>query len=150
MKSARDLTFPGISSPDDAVRYLLRVRFAECLEKQRALSDGDDEAIHGFRLACKRLRYAIERTPKPGVDLEPAGELLSTITNELGCAHDCVVLAQRAAQCNADRVARHALQDRNRYVRRAQRLWSRAFERNGTFAALAGFTGFRWSVADDE
>jgi CHAD domain-containing protein len=150
MKTARDLTFPGLASPDDAMRYLLRIRFAECLEKQRALNDSDDEALHGFRLACKRLRYAIDRTPEPGVDLRPVGELLSTMTDELGAAHDCVVLAERAAKCNADRVARRALQDRNRYVRRARRLWNRAFELNGTFAVLAGFTGFHWSLPDDE
>jgi CHAD domain-containing protein len=149
MKTARDLAFAGIASTDDAVRYLLRVRFAECLEKQRALNDSDDEALHGFRLACKRLRFAIERTRDSGIDLKPVAALLSSITDELGAAHDCVVLARRAEKCNADRVARHALQDRNRYVRRAQGLWSGAFRLEGTFAPLASFTGFRWTLPDD-
>lgn len=148
MKTGRDLSFPGIVSEDAALRFLLRVRFAECLEKQRALNDGNDEALHAFRLACKRLRYAIERTPKPGVDLEPAADLLSKITDELGCAHDCVVLAQRAANCNADRVARRSLRDRNRYVHRAQRMWKHGFEVDGTFEPLAQFTGFGWALPD--
>jgi hypothetical protein len=61
-----------------------------------------------------------------------------------------VVLAQRAGKCSADRVARHALADRNRYVRRARRLWMQAFELDGAFAPLAGFTGFRWTLPNGD
>jgi|SRR5579884_644995 len=146
MKAARDLTFPGVADAGDAIRYLLRVRFAECLAHQNALNDDDDEALHAFRLACKRLRYAIDRTPEPGIDLKAVASVLSNITDELGCAHDCVLLARRAAKCNADRVARRALQDRNRCIRRTQRVWSSGFETDGAFAPLAQFTGFHWSL----
>lgn len=145
MKDARDITFLGIADAQEAVRHLLRVRFAECLEKEHALGSGDDEAIHAFRLACKRLRYALERSPADTIDFTPIAKLLGNIAEELGAAHDCVVLAKRALDCDAALVARRALQDRGRYVRRASRMWHDAFESGGAFETLASFTGFCWS-----
>ncbi len=147
MKEARAIDFAGVSSPDEAIPFLLRVRFAECLEKQGALNGNDDEAVHAFRLACKRLRYAIERFEDAAEDLKPAAELLSRITDELGAAHDCVVLANRASECKADLVARRALRDRNRYAKRGKRLWYGAFKAEGGFEALALRTGFQWNTA---
>lgn len=147
MKEARQISFAGISAPDQAVRMLLRVRFAECLEKQNALNGADDDAVHAFRLACKRLRYAIERWENPGKDLEPVAELLSKITDELGAAHDCVVLAKRASECKAELVVRRALKDRDRYKKRGKRLWYGAFKARGGFEPLALYTGFHWDAA---
>lgn len=144
MKAARDLSFAGIADAQAAVRYLLRIRFAECLEKQHALDGDDDEAIHAFRLACKRLRYAIERMPAANGQLKLVVKLLSDITRELGSAHDCAVLASRASNCNADRVVRLATADRMRYLRRGSHLWRRAFDSAGALEPLAEFTGFRW------
>jgi len=146
MKDAREIAFAGVTSQDQAIQRLLRVRFAECLEKQEALTGGDDDAVHAFRLACKRLRYAIERWEEAG-DLKPVTELLSKIADELGAAHDCVVLAKRASECNAHLVVRRALQDRDRYKTRGRRLWYGAFNAHGTFEPLALFTGFHWDGA---
>lgn len=147
MKDAREIAFAGIATPDDAVRHVVRLRFAECLEKQAALSGGGDEAVHAFRLACKRLRYAVERFEQTKTMLAPAAELLSGIADELGAAHDCVVLAARAGTCGADLVTQRALADRDRYVRRAARIWKRGFEEHGAFAPLAAYTGFHWSTS---
>jgi CHAD domain-containing protein len=145
MKEPREIAFSGIATAEDAVRQVLRLRFAECLEKQAALSGADDEAVHAFRLACKRLRYALERFDQTKTVLAASAELLAGITDELGAAHDCVVLAARAGKCGADLVAQRALADRDRYERRAARIWKRGFEENGAFAALAAYTGFHWS-----
>lgn len=145
MKDPREISFSDIASPDEAVRHVLRLRFAECLEKQRALGGGSDDEVHAFRLACKRLRYAIERFDQSKDALAPAAKLLSNVTDELGAAHDCVVLAGRAAGCGADLVAQRALLDRDRGVARGQRIWRRGFKSGGAFAALAEYTGFTWS-----
>lgn len=144
MKEPREIAFAGIATPEDAVRQVVRLRFAECMEKQAALSGGDDEAVHAFRLACKRLRYAVERFEQTKATLAPAAELLSGIADELGAAHDCVVLAARAGKCSADLVAQRALAGRDRFVRRAARIWKRGFEDQGAFASLADYTGFHW------
>lgn len=147
MKEPREIAFAGVATPEDAVRQVVRLRFAECLEKQAALSSGDDEAVHAFRLSCKRLRYAIERFEQTKTALAPAAELLSGMADELGAAHDCVVLAARAGKCAADLVAQRARADRDRYVRRAARIWKRGFEQNGAFEPLAAYTGFHWSTS---
>ncbi len=146
MKEARPIDFAGTGTPDQAMRLLLRVRFAECLEKQHALNGGDDDAVHAFRLACKRLRYAIERWEDAGDGLKPVIELLTKIAEELGAAHDCVVLAKRASQCEAQAVVRRALRDRDRYKSRGKRLWYEAFNADGTFEPLASLTGFHWNA----
>ncbi len=146
MKDPREISFAGFTGAQQAVRHLLRVRFAECLEQQSALNGDDDDAIHAFRLACKRLRYALERLPSGSADLTRVANLLEDITDELGAAHDCVVLAERAENCDADLVAARALRDRRRYLQHASRLWGRAFRSGGAFEPLATFTGFQWTL----
>lgn len=148
MKNARELGFADIESAHDAIAYVLRVRFAECLSRQPALFSGDDEAIHGFRLACKRLRYAIERWDEELPQLQSIAKFLSHMTDDLGVAHDCTVLAERSHDAETPLVARHALRDRDRYVRHARRVWRRAFRRGGGFEPLADYTGFNWELPE--
>jgi CHAD domain-containing protein len=130
----------------EAERYVTRVRFAECLQRQSALDGRDDEALHAFRLACKRLRFALERLEQAPADLDRAIALFGRLTDELGFAHDCARLAELAAESDAPLVAARARRDREAYVRQAQRLWRRAFGTQGEFAALAHYAGFTWSV----
>ena len=146
MKDVRAVPLEGINRPVDALRQLVRVRFAECLEKQEALMGSDDDAMHRFRLACKRLRFAIEREPESEAGLKPAAELLSRITDQLGCAHDCVVLARRAQDCGAQGAVNLAMRDRARCLRAARELWQRGFKSNGPFESVAAFTGFHWTA----
>lgn len=143
MKAGRAMSYNGTQTPIEAVRALVRVRFAETLERSGALMRDDDEAIHAFRLACKRLRFALERSADQ-LPLSAAAGVLSAISDELGSAHDCVVLAQRARDCNAPAVVRLALIDREKQIRRARRTWRSGFGRNGAFAELAAFTRFSW------
>lgn len=146
MKNAVELRFTGISNPQLAERHAVRVRFAEALQRQTVLEGGDDEAVHAFRLACKRLRFALERIASPPPQLSRAGPLLSALTDELGWAHDCAVLAGLAREHGAPLVALRAKRDRDRYVLRGRRLWRHAFRSNGEFAGLAAYAGFSWSV----
>lgn len=145
-KRGRTADLSSADSPQSAIRSLLRLRFAECLEQEHVLSGDDDEAIHAFRLACKRLRFAIERWPDELANLQPAAELLSGITDELGTAHDCVIIADRAQECNADIVVRMAQSDRRRYVARAIVRWRSGFRAQGAFAPLAEFAAYQWSL----
>jgi CHAD domain-containing protein len=146
MKGACEIDFAQAGEPEEAIRQILRVRFAECLTHQAALSGEDDEYMHEFRLACKRLRYAIERFSEEHPELEPAAQLLEQMTDELGAAHDSVVLHQRAEKAGADVVRFHTRQDRNRHVQRARRLWQSAFRAESPFATLAAYTGYTWKI----
>ena len=146
MKTGREIRYEGVETIDEAILLLLRVRFAECLELEPALLTEDDEAMHAFRLACKRLRFAIERFEKQLPELTPVAEFLSHVTDELGSAHDCVVLAQRSLTCEAPLIALRARRDRDRYVAHARRVWRRAFRKRGAMGALAQYAGFRWEL----
>jgi CHAD domain-containing protein len=146
MNQPLQIRFPALQTPDQAQRHVVRVRFAECLQHQPQLEDDDDERVHAFRLACKRLRFALERMEPQNDDLRRAGSLLSTLTDELGNAHDCARLAEFASECGAPLVAARARRDRARYLLRARRLWRHAFRTNGEFAPLAAYAGFTWSL----
>lgn len=146
MKGGRAIDFGAASSPEDAIREVLRIRFAEVLERQAALSGEDDGEMHGFRLACKRLRYAIERFDEEHPELQAAAEVLSQMTDELGAAHDSVVLGERAKKAAANAVVARTRQERNRYVKRARRLWQHAFRYDSPFAALAEYAGYTWAA----
>jgi CHAD domain-containing protein len=120
------------------------VRFAEVLQRQAAL-DGDDETLHAFRLACKRLRFALERMQEQTPEIRRGRKLIAQLTDELGGAHDCARLLELAREHAAPRTAARAQRDRDRYVERAKRLWRHAFRTAGEFTALAQYAGFRWS-----
>jgi CHAD domain-containing protein len=146
LKNAREIDFGGAATPEDAIREILRIRFAECLSQQSTLASDDDDAIHGFRLACKRLRYAIERFTEQHPELKSAAELLEQMTDELGAAHDSFVLGEQAERTGADVVRFHTRQDRNRHVKRARRLWHAAFRKQSPFEALARYAGYTWQT----
>lgn len=148
MKTARELDLRSVERCEDAIAFVLRVRFAECLSRQPALFQDDDDAMHAFRLACKRLRYAIERWHEEVPELQPVAEFLSHMTDDLGTAHDCVVLAKRSKDCDAPLVAARALGDRGRYVRHARRVWKRAFRKRGILGPLAQYAGFNWELPE--
>jgi CHAD domain-containing protein len=147
VNSPAALRFSANGGVIEAQRHIARVRFAECLQRQSVLDGGDDAALHAFRLACKRLRFALERMEQAPADLDRAIALCGRLTGELGGAHDCARLAELADGCNAPLVAVRARRDRDVYVRRAQRLWRRAFSSHGEFAPLARYAGFTWSVS---
>lgn len=94
---------------------------SECLRLQRALDSTDNDAVHEFRLACKRLRYAIERFELPARAADAA--VLARITDELGSAHDCVLLGRLAKKAVASAVAWRAKQDQSRHMKNGRALW---------------------------
>jgi CHAD domain-containing protein len=146
MKDAVELRFSFVADAEQAQRHVVRVRFAETLQRQSSLDGDDDEALHAFRLACKRLRFALERLDSQSPDLKRAQALTTRLTDELGFAHDCAQLADLALENSAPLVAARARRDRDRYVARARRLWRHGFRTTGEFEALAEYAGFAWSL----
>jgi CHAD domain-containing protein len=146
VKDALQLRFGAMANAAQAERHVVAVRFAECLQRQSALDADDDEQIHAFRLACKRLRFALERLESQP-QLQQTAAAIAALTDELGFAHDCARLAQLAEECGALLVAARARRDRARYVARARRLWRSAFRTRGDFAPLAEYAGFTWSTS---
>lgn len=106
-----------------AAGRILHGHFTECFQKEASLFSSDDDAIHEFRLTCKRLRFAIERFQLP--QQQPLASALAEITDELGSAHDSTVLTKRARKLDAGAVAWRALQDRSRHMKKARESWLR-------------------------
>lgn len=110
-----------MSAKAKIVSEILSRRAGDCFACERALQRNDDEPLHAFRLACKRLRFAIELLERP--DLKELAKQLARVTDELGAAHDCAVLAKRARRCEASRVAVRAVGDRAPAIARAAAIW---------------------------
>ncbi|HKU66728.1 MAG TPA: CHAD domain-containing protein [Candidatus Baltobacteraceae bacterium] len=147
MKNAAELRFTSVADSSQAQRHVVSVRFAETLSRQSALEADDDEALHAFRLCCKRLRFALERLDPQSPEMREARTLVGRLTDELGWAHDCAELAKLAHEHRAPLTAARARRDRDRYVARAARLWRHAFRTSGEFEALAQYAGFTWSLS---
>ena len=140
----RALTFDRREPAHEAVRRLISIRFAEILESGRGFErETNMERLHALRLACKRLRFAIERTNGELPDLTVAAQRLSQIVAELGSFHDCALLLERVRDANASGKLLARIQaDRERNLLRARALWLDAFGEAGPFAPLIAFTGF--------
>lgn len=127
----RRIGFAPDWTPLEATEHILAVRFAEALAQSPALDGEDDDAHHAFRLACKRLRYAVERSDPELLGLETTAEWLSEMTDALGEAHDAVVLRQEAADVAALKAANELHKLRDESVQRARDLWRAAFAPGG-------------------
>ncbi len=142
-KRLQTVFLDGIAQPHDAGWEIVRVRLAEALAAQGALGGMDDNAIHAFRLACKRLRYAIEALDARTSTTKQAGEVLERITDELGAAHDCVLLAELAQVAGACLTRRRSLAERDAHVIEAAQKWRDAFKPGNALELLALEAG--WS-----
>lgn len=107
------------------------MRFAEVLALSAALAAESDERHHAFRLACKRLRYAIERSDPQLLGLEGTARWLSEMTDALGEAHDAVVLQNEALAADAPRTAASLRKARQEALRNARTIWKTAFAPGG-------------------
>lgn len=140
----RQLSFDCDEPMIDAVRRLIGIRFAEVLECGRGFErETNAERLHALRLACKRLRFAIERTNSALPSLGVAAERLAQIVAELGNLHDSALLVARSSKLNANGTLRARIEaDRERSLLRARALWVDAFTDAGPFMPLVRFTGF--------
>jgi len=119
----RPIPLTNSTNIGDANREIIRIRFAELLEAGPALDGENSEALHALRLAAKRLRYALQRVEGEQLELSRMGAL-DQLAKALGAAHDSVVLAKRAAECDAPLVAERSRRDRREQIANARRVWA--------------------------
>jgi CHAD domain-containing protein len=82
----------GVAGVDEVVERVLETRLREVRRLRTGLERRDDRGLHDFRIACKRLRYALERFEALDPSLESAAERLASLQDALGDAHDRDVL----------------------------------------------------------
>ncbi len=71
---------------------VVQVRLREARTLTEGLERRDKQRLHDFRIACKRLRYALERFQALEPTLETFAERLALLQDALGEAHDRDVL----------------------------------------------------------
>jgi CHAD domain-containing protein len=144
---ARNIDLSDACGVEDAMRRIAIVRFAEVLTLIPALKSGDVQQLHALRIACKRLRYALERfTPREPSLLEGATRLRQ-LQDALGKVHDCDVLLEAlgpALRASAQRIRT----DRSEALARSRALWRDAFAPYGPFEGLMRFTGLGYGLGD--
>lgn len=126
---------------NEAVYRIVAVRTAEALASSRDFSR-NAERLHAFRLATKRLRFALDRFALALPQFVEGSEYLESLGDELGCAHDLLVLEQLAATRAAHGVLARVATDRAAAIARAGLLWSTAIGRRGPLEALLRYAGF--------
>jgi CHAD domain-containing protein len=82
----------GAIGVDEVVERVLETRLREVRSLTTGLRSRDPRSLHDFRIACKRLRYALERFEALDPSLESAAERLAELQDALGETHDCDVL----------------------------------------------------------
>ena len=82
----------GVASVDELVGRVLQTRLREARALTGGLQRRDKQSLHDFRIACKRLRYALERFRTVDPSLEQIADRLALLQDALGEAHDRDVL----------------------------------------------------------
>ena len=80
------------ASVEELVACVLRTRLTEVRKLAAQLNGRTKRGLHDFRIACKRLRYALERFAAVEPSLDAIGEGLACLQDALGEAHDRDVL----------------------------------------------------------
>lgn len=102
---------------------ILQTRLGEARDLTTGFEGRDKQGLHDFRIACKRLRYALERFEALEPSLQEAADRLASLQDALGEAHDRDVLlsilppTMPATECRLQR-------DREASVDRACVLWN--------------------------
>ena len=119
----RQIALRGAHGRRETIDTIVHCRLDEVLALASALQPREQRALHDFRIACKRLRYALERFEKFDPELETAAERLAQVQDALGEAHDRDVLLAILPP-TMPQTERRLLQERGTFVDRAAALWS--------------------------
>lgn len=114
-----------VGNAGDLVERVLQTRLREVHALGGGLRGRDRQALHDFRIACKRLRYALERFALLDPELDGAAANLASLQDALGEAHDrdlllAIIPPSMGATERRLRVEREACVDR------AIALWGQA------------------------
>ena len=109
----------GVTDAAELARRVVATRLREVRRLAGGLERRDRQGLHDFRIACKRLRYALERFDDMEPSLRSPRERLASLQDALGEAHDRDVLLAilPAAMAQTER----RLRSRARRVRRPRR-----------------------------
>ncbi len=130
----------GLSdTPQTVMHRVIAIRFAEVLERAAELASGSVSGLHDLRIACKRLRYALETFSTELPRLSNAVETLREMQDTLGELHDCDILAEAAIRCSTRRLYNRLLRDRARLLLIAREKWTVAFRKGGGFTPLISY-----------
>lgn len=146
---ARTIDLSDAMGIEDAMRRIAIVRFAEVLALAPALRHGRSAELHGLRIACKRLRYALERFTPRVPSLYDGTTRLMQIQDTLGELHDRDVLLESLPPGMHTTRARIKVQ-REEALARARALLLDAFAAYGPFAGLMRFTGLGYGFGDGD
>lgn len=112
----------GVENVDELVERVLQTRLREARALASGLERRDKQGLHDFRIACKRLRYALERFQTLEPSLEEIAERLATLQDALGEAHDRDVLLQILPPTMPE-TERRLQRERTELVDRGAALW---------------------------
>jgi CHAD domain-containing protein len=113
----------GVDDVQDLVARVLRARLREARALTTGLARRDKQGLHDFRIAGKRLRYALERFQTLDPSLETIAERLALVQDALGEAHDRDVLLAILPP-SMPSTERRLKNEREAFVDRSQALWS--------------------------
>jgi len=107
----------------EVVDRVVRMRVSEVRRLAVGLEQRDKQGLHDFRIACKRLRYALERFLPLDSTLQSAAERFAQLQDVLGDAHDRDVLLTILPPTMAQ-TQRRLQEERQRCIDRAAELWT--------------------------
>jgi CHAD domain-containing protein len=81
-----------VAGVHEVVERVVKTRLREVRALAAGLERRDRQGLHDFRIASKRLRYALERFEALEPSLQAAAERLASLQDALGEAHDRDVL----------------------------------------------------------
>ncbi len=136
---ARDVAIDPLDTPETVMQRIVAVRFAELLQRSADMASGSSQGLHHMRIACKRLRYALEVFSEGLPRLTKAALTLRELQDTLGELHDCDILAETAQACSAERLYHRLLRDRTKLLIATRAKWTDAFGRGGGFTALIAY-----------
>ena len=120
---ARHVDLSGAREPHEVLQRIIAVRLAEAIALEPELATGSKVGLHAFRIACKRLRYALERFAALEPPFTKAADCLAALQDALGDAHDRDVLLAILPPSMAT-TERKLKSERHACVENATRLWS--------------------------
>ncbi len=117
----------GVTDGIELARRVLQTRVREVRRLAGSLQQRDQPGLHAFRIACKRLRYALERFEDLEPSLETTAEAFALLQDALGEAHDRDALLSILPVAMVQ--TEHRLRsEREASVDRAVALWTQAQE----------------------
>jgi CHAD domain-containing protein len=119
----RRIDLGGARSVRDVIDRIVQTRRDEAAALSASLESRQTQELHDFRIACKRLRYAMERFCKRVPEFEEPAARLAEIQDALGEAHDRDVLLAILPPTMPE-TERRLNDERDELVDRARSLWT--------------------------